>query len=365
MGVVLIAEFLPQALCETDQNTNRLGLDCFGALLLSLLHAEAPMAGSTKAADAHFGTVSVGGSQFYQQGAWLPFRVKQDHIGAVSLLKAVTVSGCTVVRGTGSVFLQLPAIYSLLISGMDYWARVSTVAHAVRGEGFGALNAALLSLALSLLVEHSGRWPRSLSSKSACLVHEAAVISLFTSEQQNLAAFVVPVCASIVALLNLEVGDSRVSAVIKDMCDLVFISQPATDARSAVMSISSVLTRSCTVELLLGVVSETFATLRRVCELRLPQEIDEYAGLLKIALLVFANCSFQPELPINLLDALSRLFCECAQLPRLCECVQQHSSLVVAPVFVELSAALPVAQGGHNRQLFRRMILPAASQLVR
>lgn len=90
MSVVLYAEFLPMVISPDAGDMERLQLQAtiLRRLFSSLLHAEPTAAPSplSSTLQSDCGTLD----SLSQQGGWLPFRVKQDHIGAVSIRKVMT-----------------------------------------------------------------------------------------------------------------------------------------------------------------------------------------------------------------------------------------------------------------------------------
>lgn len=165
MSVVIFGEFFLLLLRRSDAALLSQNVVC--ALLASLHHCET--ACNCKAGlfsvlpTSLYGCAGLFGAErevtdlLCLMGRWIPFRVKQDHIGAVSLVKVISALASEMASDgvRRPVFEQLPAIFRLINSDASPADKISLSIHAIRCEGLCAIEAALAAISFVQLLDSS------------------------------------------------------------------------------------------------------------------------------------------------------------------------------------------------------------------
>lgn len=148
MCVVLFAELLPAVFHPAEAGASA----CAAGLLRqfrSLQHSEVVPTPTHDALPGVFGDAAAPEDRLMYQGHWIPFRVKQDHIGAVSLLKLVATYAQamhqTLLPGNLQVFGQVPSVFSLVCSDLPVETILQSAGKAISGGGASGLTVALLT----------------------------------------------------------------------------------------------------------------------------------------------------------------------------------------------------------------------------
>jgi hypothetical protein len=151
MCVVLFAELLPAVFVSAQQAIGRDPADasiCEAGLwrqFCSLQHSEVVSEQASHALAGVFGDAPAPADRLMHQGRWIAFRVKQDHIGAVSLLKLVARFAQAQPPLDAELFCELPGMLALVSGDHPVETVMVSAGRAIREGGLRGTSLALLT----------------------------------------------------------------------------------------------------------------------------------------------------------------------------------------------------------------------------